>query len=246
MKKTICAAVLVLAAAAAFAEGFSLSAGGGAVLGGTFTRYTLEARGGGTAITATQSMNQFNYGLFAFFDATYGVLGLFWQNGANTFDDRIEGGGGPDMSGNGWETVVGVSLLGRWPFRMNERLAVFPMLGIEYHVALNSRRTDEFGEVYDRTSGFPEADRHGDPFLRSDFDSLFVKLGGGADINVRGDFFFRGELLYGFRLMTGYERKNLDMIRHLSGDSSPRLGGLTSGPSVRLSAGLRLFTRERP
>jgi len=60
---------------------------------------------------------------------------------------------------------------------------------------------------------------------------------------VLGNFSVRAELLYGFRLMTPYEVKNLELMKSMAGDPNPKLGGLTSGPSLRLSAGYRFFNR---
>jgi len=254
MKICILATVLFLTGAAAvFGEGFSMSVGGGGILGGVFTRYTLRADGvmAGERVTvdADQHMNQLDYGFFAFFDATFGTLSVFLQNGVNSWRQPffVHDFAGQEDSGRGWETVLGISLMGRWPFRLSDRFSVFPMLGMDYHISLRQRRSLEQagGWRYDRDDGSVEVDADGNAFRLSDFNSFWVNLGGGADFNLTGNLFLRGELLYGFRLMTSHERKNLEMMRQETGDPSPSIGGLTSGPSVRLSAGWRLFTRER-
>ena len=251
MKRRICAIALVLAGAAAFGGEFSLSAGAGGLLGGFFTRYTLSADGTKDGdrikIDAGQESDQFNYGFFAFFDATYGVFGVFYQNGANTYKETFEVLGvddtGPPSTGKGWETVLGFSLLGRYPFSLNERLTVFPLLGVEYRIVLIQTRTQPDGWVYDRADGLRERDKDGNAYRLKDWNSMWVDLGGGADFTLAGNFFIRGELLYGFRLMTPYEVKNLDMMKSMAGDPHPKLGGLTSGPSIRLCAGYRFSGR---
>ena len=86
MKKLVCAAFALMAGAAVYAHGFSLSAGGGGILGGSFTRYTLSADGTELRINADQRVNQFDYGFFAFFDATFGTFSIYMQNGINAFD----------------------------------------------------------------------------------------------------------------------------------------------------------------
>jgi len=241
--------MFLVGATMVFGEGFSLSVGAGGILGGVFTRYTLRADGvvadERVRVDADQHMNQFDYGFFAFIDATYGTLSVFFQNGVNSFREPIliHDFAGIERSGQGWETVLGISLMGRWPFRLNERLSVFPMLGMDHHISLSQRRTQADGFIYDRTDGIREQDADGNAFRLSDFNSFWVNLGGGMDFDIRDNFFVRSELLYGFRLMTRYERKNLDMMRAMTGDPSPSLGGLTSGPSIRLSAGWRFFTR---
>jgi hypothetical protein len=155
-------------------------------------------------------------------------------------------------TGQGWDVTLGISLLGRWPFRLSDRFTVFPLLGMDYHISLmQRRRQDGHGFVYDRTNP-PEGiiDHHQDgddisTFNLSDWNAFFVRIGGGAEFNLTDRLFLRGDLLYGIRLMTGYERKSLDLMRTLSGDSSPRLGGLSSGPSLRLGVGWRFFPRVR-
>ena len=248
MKKRIGSVVLMLAGAAAvFSADFSLSAGAGGLLGGFFTRYTLRADGtvdgNPVKITAGQEMDQFNYGLFAFFDASYGEFSVSFQNGANTFKEPVDIAelGSADRSGKGWETVLGLSLLGKYPFNINERLTVFPLLGAEYQICLDQARTMPAGNVYDRNNGLHEKDKDGNAYKLSDWNALWINIGGGADFALTARFFVRGELLYGFRLMTPYEVKNLDMMKSMTGDPNPKLGGLTSGPSIRISTGYRLW-----
>jgi len=245
MKKLICAVFMCMACATAvFAlPELRFSAGAGGILGGHFTRYNLQARGPAANMSAYQTMNQFDYGLFAFFDATFVTLGLIIQTGRNNFDESvyIDGTWNPDesRSGQGWETGLGISLLGRWPFRLNERVTVFPLIGIDYIISLVQRRSDEYGLIYNRDDGLREADKDGNAFRLSDWNAFIIRVGGGVEFDLTNRIFLRSDLLYGIRLMTVWERKNLDFMRNFSGDSSPRLGGLSSGPSVRLSAGWR-------
>jgi hypothetical protein len=248
MKKQICTVIMVLTTAAVFSADFSLSAGAGGLLGGVFTRYTLSAdgtkNGDRIKIDTAQDISQFNYGLFAFFDATYGVFSVFYQNGVNTFNEPVYVSGAVDgkMSGKGWESALGFSLLGKYPFSLNNKLSVFPLLGLDCQLCLKQRRTDETGWVYDRT--VRETDQSGTPFQLADWNSFWVNLGGGLDFMLPSRFFIRGELLYGFRLMTSYETKNLNDMKSMSGDPNPKLGGVTSGPLMRLSAGYRFYTKK--
>jgi len=251
MKKRVCAAVLFLTGtAAAFAAPawlpeFGLSAGAGGILGGHFTRYRLQADGNNMAINANQNINQFEYGIFAFFDATFATIGIIFQGGASRFNEPARDGFGdpvslPNLSesGQGWEAVLGFSILGRFPFRLSDRFTVFPLLGMDYHISLMQRRTDEQGRVYSRDDG--QEMYLGGAFSLSDWNAFFVRIGGGVEFDLTERFFLRGDLLYGIRLMTSYERKNLEFMEALSDDPSPTLGGLSSGPSVRFSVGWRL------
>jgi len=248
MKRQICAFFLVLSAAAAFGADFSLSAGAGGILGGAFTRYTLSADGekdgNHIKIDATQKMNQFNYGFYAFLDASYGIFSVFFQNGINDFTETMDIEGPisiSDMSGKGWESVLGFSILGKYPFKLNERLIFFPLLGFDYRISLSQKRAQPDGYVYDRTGGGRERDKDNKAYKQSDWNSMWINLGGGLDFFLTGNLFLRTELLYGFRLMTSYETKNLAMMKAQSGDSNPKLSGLTSGPALKIAAGWRFI-----
>ena len=225
-------------------RGFSLSAGVGGMVGGHFTRYGIRAG----ELEAGQSISQFEYGLFAFFDATFITLGFIWQNGVNNFDEPVAIGGvdhGMSRSGQGWQTVLGFSALLRFPFRLGSRFTVSPLLGIDYHMVFLYRRTDGYGLVYNRDDGYEETDLDGGAFSLSDWNSFIIRLGVGAEFDLTNRLFLRGDLLFGIRLMTNYERKNLALMQHVSGDPSPDLGGLSFGPSLRLSLGWRFYTRRR-
>ena len=233
---------------------FSISIGLGSNLGGHFTRYAIQAYGRGNhpegaQLSADQNISQFEYGIFAFFDATFVTFSVIFQSGVGNFDEPIfiDGVHLPEMSrsGQGWQTVLSLSLLGRFPFRLSDRLTIFPLLGIDYHITLVYRRTDADGLIYDRDDGMREEDGDGNPFRLSDLNAFIIRLGGGVEFNVTERFFIRGDLLFGVRLMTRYERKNLSLMQGISHDSSPNLGGLSFGPSIRLSAGWRLYTRRQ-
>ena len=246
MKKLICSAILVLAGTSVFCNDFSLSAGAGGLLGGLFTRYTLDADGDVMSISAKQEMDQLNWGFFTFLDGTYGIFSVSYQNGANNWKQPISiEDNVAVLDGKGWESMLGIGLMGKYPFKLNERLTVFPLLGVEYQISLSQHRTDEDGQVYKRNDGVDhfEMDKDGNALKLEDWNSLFINLGCGIDFLMPANFFLRGELLYGFRLMTSYETKNLELMKSLSGDSKPKLGGLTSGPSLRLSVGYRFYER---
>jgi len=252
MKKLICSMLLIITGITAVNAGeFDLSAGAGGLLGGFFTRYTLAADGmvdgDRIKIDAIQKMNQLNYGFFAFFDATYGVFSVYYQNGVNNWEESFDIDGldnSSASSGQGWDSYIGLSLMGKYPFKINERVAIFPMMGIDYQISLKQRRTQPNGWVYDRDDGYREKDKDGNAYKLEDWNSLWINLGGGMDFMLVNNFFIRSELLYSFRLMTPYEIKNLEMMKSMAGDPNPKLGGLTSGPSLRLSAGYRFFNKN--
>ena len=253
MKRQICMVVMFLAGAiAAFAlPEFGLSAGIGGITGGHFTRYRMRAGEPEARLYADQNINLFETGVFAFFDATFATVSVFFQSGAGNFGEPISIGGYPlpemSRSGQGWQNVLGFSLLGRYPFRLNDRLTVFPLLGMDYTITLIYRRTDAYGFVYNRDDGIREDDRgglgEGNAFSLSDWNAFLITLGGGVEFDLTENIFLRGDLLYRIRLMTNYERRNLELMKGVSGDDTLRFGnglsGLSSGPSFRLSAGWR-------
>jgi len=246
MKKLVGVIFLILVVkTAAFGADFALSAGTGVSLGGMFTRYTLTADGkvdgARIKIDAIQEMDQFNYGFFAFFDATYGVFSVFYQNGVNNYTETADISvlSNTKQSGKGWESVLGFSLLGKYPFTLDKRLTVFPLLGMEYQISLVQKRTQDDGWVYDRDDGMREKDKNQKAYNLMDWNSWWVNVGGGVDYLFTDNLFARGELLYNFRLMTVYEQKNLDMMKSHAGDPNPQLGGLSSGPALKIAAGWR-------
>jgi hypothetical protein len=231
---------------------FSLSAGGGGLMGGLFTRYTLKAEGliegNQVDLDSDQSMNQFNFGGFVFFDATYGEFSVSVQSGLNNFSEGMSATSGSDfatkrkISSTGREVMLGLVLLGKFPFTLRDGLTLFPLLGVEYQFALMERRMETRGakEEYDRTDGIHESDSEGEAYRFSHFNSLFIDLGAGLDVKLLPALFLRTELLYCFRLPTPFELDALRKVKKWLHAEDPDLGGLTSGPTLRVALGYRL------
>lgn len=242
MKKVIFLVLLVFLSIHVFAIDFSLSAGGGGLLGYNFSRYTLE----GGSVKSKQSMDRINYGGFLFFDAAYAVLSVMIQGGNSSYSenmifDAVTLPG--DGIGKGYETSLGFSLLGKYPFTVNEKVSWFPMLGVEYQIALVQRRQPDIsGIVYDRTQGhLPEdRDKNNKPYSLSAWNSLWINIGAGLDYYITNAIFLRSELLFGFRLPTSYEMGALEVVKNPPMNvSNPRLAGLTGGPTLKIGAGYR-------
>jgi opacity protein-like surface antigen len=219
-----------------------LSAGGGGLLGYTFTRYTLEGSGENSGpVESTQTMDRFNYGGLLFFDATYGEFAVLLHGGHNAYEEEmiIHSAGNIDNKGTGTEMALGFSLLGKYPLRINEKLVWFPLLGAEYQIALLEWRKPQGGIVYDRTEGkLPEdKDENDDPYPLSAWNSLTIDLGAGLDYAINERLFLRGELLFSFRLQTTYETGALELAKAQTSASDVALKGLTGGPTFRMSLG---------
>jgi len=240
-----CALVNILPAA-----DFSFSAGAGAAIGGLFTRYTLTADGAidgePVSVNADQSMSQFNFGGFLFADTTWAEFSIGIQGGHNNYEETMVAAS-PSIDditstskGDGSETMLTLALLGKYPFTLSERFKVFPLLGLEYQIALMQERQPEGRNRYNRTDPIRgETDANGDTYKLSIWNSLFVVIGGGADYDLTPHIFLRGELLYGFRLQTFYEADALEKAKKGVNAPDPKLGGLTSGPTLKIAAGWR-------
>ena len=242
MKKILVFPVLALCGSLWAAE-FSLSAGTGGLMGGFFTRYEASSGSG----TMTQNVNQFNYGGLIFVDATYAELSVFIQGGNGNYDEKmyLSSVSSTDpviMNGDGWETVLGFSLLGKYPFTLAPRLKLFPLLGMDYKMVLKELRREDGDIIRDRTDGGQkDKDKDGKPYDISVWNSFWVNVGVGTDFLIVKNLFLRGEFLYSFRLMTAYETDGLEQMKNVLHDDSPSLGGLTSGPSLRFSVGYRIW-----
>jgi len=243
MKKIIpllaAALMLVSVSRNAYAADFSLSAGGGGLLGYTFTRYSLE----GGDITSTQRMDRFDYGGFLFFDATYAEFAVFIQGGNNAYRENMiySVASFADSKGKGSETNLGFSLLGKYPFKINEKISWFPMLGVEYQIALIQKRQPDGGLVYDRSKGrLPEdRDKNDKPYPLSAWNSFWIDLGAGIDYYIAKALFLRSELLFGFRLPTSYELGALEKVKNQMNVSNLKLAGLTGSPVLKVGVGYR-------
>jgi hypothetical protein len=180
----------LVAAGGAFAQGFSAGAG---------EYFTSDFGGGIESSVSGQTMSvETPYaggGGFVFFDAAYAELSLGIFGAGGTF--KQEGGGQPGENGM---ALMGldIGLLGKYPFSVNDRLALFPLAGAVYRLMLSTKDTD--GNQYN--SGGNEVDS-------GDFSTLWFKLGGGLDFFVSDNIYIRYTESYGIRLANTFE-KNAD------------------------------------
>lgn len=249
MKKNMVFLIFVfIPVLSSFGLDFSLSAGAGGLLGMDITRYTLDATGNGKNYTLTQHITQINYGGVLFFDATWAEFSLIFQGGYNTYSEVLTASDGSQSSpkGTGTEAMLGFSLLGKYPFKLSEGFTIFPLLGIQYWVALMEYRTPDNGTKYDRTGpnalAWADVDKDGKSRTMSMWNALWIDLGVGLDYALNSSLYLRGELLYGFRLQTPYETDSVDQSIKLTGDSDPSMGGLTSGPTFKIALGYKFFS----
>jgi hypothetical protein len=223
------------------------SLGGGALAGGVFTRYVLEGNSseGSDSVKSAQTMDRFDYGGFVFMDTTYAEAAVSLLNGLGSYRETMEYNSESlaDDKGIGYETMLGISLMGKYPIVLNKQWTAFPLLGAEFLIAFVERRQPDGGRVYDRTKGSKpsDLDKDGKPYPLSAWNSLLIKIGAGADYTLSRSLFLRGEFFYSFRLQTRYETGAVEMAKTMLEVPSPKLSGLTSGPSLRIALGYRFF-----
>jgi hypothetical protein len=188
--------VAVVLATTAWAQDFSLSAGGGGLLVGDFTG---GVKSGGEKMTTPY----FGGGGFAYFDATYAEVSVgFFVGGGD-----MKGGG----SDKPWTlSALKLGLLGKYPIALSDALTLFPALGIEYDVVLSAK-----------IDGTKVDDVDGMDMKSGDFSALWIKAGAGLDVQLTEKLYFRGEALFGIRLSNKFEK---DMIDDKGADAVLGLG----------------------
>jgi opacity protein-like surface antigen len=209
-------------------KAFSISAGIGGFTGGDF--------GGGVKSTASfmgidfeQNIKApyFGGGAYAFIDATYAELTLGIYGGKGKFKYTVESTGADPQTLQDVDISYmnfNIGLLGKYPFMLNKKLSLFPLLGIEYNICLSAK--DEDGEEYEGLDG------DGKP---ADFSALWFKLGGGLDFSFTEKVYLRFEALYGLRLANKFENDMKDVMDDFIKSSIP---GISTDTKTLLGHGL--------
>jgi len=119
--------------------------------------------------------------------------------------------------------ALNVGLLLKFPIEVNENLAVFPLAGIDYALVLAGTEIKDFAENKIYGAG--------------EFSAVEFKFGAGLDLSLSEKWFFRPEILYGFRLTNGFEKDQIDLAEK-SGGKMEAVSG--HGPTVKLCFGRKL------
>jgi opacity protein-like surface antigen len=199
---------------------FGISAGIGGLIGGDF--------GGGveTSQSGNSSKSEWPYfggGGYAFFDATYAELTLAFLGGGGKIKDS---GTGVETTEENWSiTNFNIGLLGKYPFAISDKLSLFPLLGIDYHICLSAKNKDG--------KDFKDADGNS---RTGDFSAFWFKFGGGGDFALTKKIYLRLEALYGIRLANKDETDLKDEYKKRGVDAKTLLG---HGLEVKLAAGYK-------
>ncbi|MDR2658523.1 MAG: hypothetical protein LBC27_00830 [Spirochaetaceae bacterium] len=178
------------------------SAGAGGFIGGDFgggAESTASAEG--QSATMKTEMPYFGGGGYVFFDAKYAelTLGIYGGSGKAKYEFTVNGESNSNSSYDISFGYFNIGLLGKYPFAVNQKFSVFPLLGIEYDVCFSAK--DEDGNEYKNMDG---KDSPGD------FSALWFKFGVGGDVALTQRVYLRLEALYGFRLASKAEKDAKD------------------------------------
>jgi hypothetical protein len=216
-------AVVIVGGTYALPE-FRFGMGGGGYLMG-------EMGGGVEASYGSQSYsieyNNFGGGGFVFLDLTFVELSLgYFKTAVFNIRENLNG----NLTGNSMDlnaTGLDIGLFIKYPFGINKKLLLFPLLGANYRHMLSvqdedNRRVDGIG----------------------DFSSIWFKLGGGLDFSFTNNLFLRGEFIYGVRLSNEFESDLIDDMRKPGSEfSNPSIGikpTLGHGPQPKIAIGFRI------
>ncbi|MDR0663730.1 MAG: hypothetical protein LBF80_06620 [Spirochaetaceae bacterium] len=187
---------------------FTLSAGAGMLIGGNL--------GGGISTENGKldivKLPYFGGGGFLFFDATYGEISVAFF------------GGGGNLA---WFVDLNIGLLGRYPFVINDKLSISPLLGIDYQTTLSAKFND--GADIDYSTFI---NRRGK--IAIDLSALWFKFGGGLDYVITQKIYARIETLYGLRIANRFE-ENVKTFSTRDGVKTQLGHGLT----VKLAVGYK-------
>ena len=227
-KSLLILALLIFISGGIFAlPKFTVSAGIGTYFtsdfgGGLEFQYDKPPYG---AVKFSITESYFGGGGFLFLDVTYIEIsaGFFYVPGKMNIKSYEEGIG-IDFQGFGIDS----SIFLKYPFIINDRAAVFPLLGICYRAFISTEVKTEGSDTESR-------------LMESIFDGLNViwfKAGAGFDYSFGGSVFLRAEFLYGIRYLNGFESDILDYFKMMGTVGEKTLPG--HGLEVKLAIGFRL------
>jgi hypothetical protein len=231
-KKIFVAVFLLATATAVFAVDFGISVGGGALLGGNFTKSETDPStilmdlGMGpmpAKMALAYETSAFDVGAFVFVDAAYVELSAayFAEIGEVTgVTATISGTGiadGPQSKDDEdyLSHVIIVDLLGKYPFVLNEQFTVFPALGVglKFPIAGN----DFSDKEHDVTWG------------------VVAKAGAGLDVALTQSLFLRCEALFSYQFISDREA-TIDGV-----DYDFKAEGYNLGPQVKIAVGYKVL-----
>jgi hypothetical protein len=218
--------VLFLLAAPSFT--LDLSTGYGLITGASFDTLSADINNG--ASTSVQKYNQFHFGASVFFDADYIAANINFYGTATAFSYNSELMKNTSVGSNfnliGTNLALGLRL--KYPFNVGG-IKIFPLLGMQGNIGLSQNFSKDSGyETGIKNAGY------GDP---GNWSALAFEAGGGVDIDITGDIFFRGNLVMNYKVNSNLDKAFIKAVED-GGKSSVR--NLNMGFEVNLLVGYKL------
>jgi len=174
-------------------------------------------------------MPYYGGGAYMFFDYKYAQVFAAYSTGSGKWESpNVHADSLHDMQ----RSTVNVGLLAKYPIAFGQfgNIRLFPLLGIEYEMSVSGKLVREDGSKY--VFGGND-DRHEEA---GDLSALWVKSGGGVDVDLSNDVFLRTELLYGARTANKLEKDIVDRSSEPKNTTKTRLG---HGLTLKVGAGIK-------
>jgi hypothetical protein len=195
MKKLIALIVIFVCVGSALSAQFSV--GGGGILDFGIHSWTTKIDGKKeTKDDLSGSETNIQYGAMGFFDATYieADVGVLFYNKSETIEK---------ITYKYSTTSLMFGLLGKYPIDLGG-FTIFPLAGFQFFIPLSQKsKSDDNDWVKNEFSG--------DNNSRMDNSNLWLRVGGGGDINITPQVYVRPSLLWGFRFKHSFEKDALDI-----------------------------------
>jgi len=212
MQKKVVLALLiaVLLTGGVFAEGFSLSGGGGMLL-------DFSGNNGVEAGNYYVGARNLSFGVYGFFDATYVEVDFSFAYGKIT--GVGEGNGASEVASyiNGNVMQFGLSLLGKYPINLSS-FTFFPLLGFNYNMVISYSQ-----EGY----SYPKP---------GDMNQFGLLAGVGSDFGLTDSLYLRTEGMFQIRFACKYMQDLADLANAYGLNASTTLG---MGPRIKVGIGYK-------
>jgi hypothetical protein len=158
------------------------------------------------------------------FDATYAAISIAYIQGGGKW--KGPSSVSPDTLPATPRSSLNIGVYAKYPnIEIGRNINIYPILSIDYDIAVSGKLEYADGSKYvfdDRND-----------YAANTLSALWVKAGGGADCYVTASAYIRGELLYGARMSSAYEKGVVEKYKA----ENTRLG---HGLTAKVGAGFRL------
>ncbi|MDR1149185.1 MAG: hypothetical protein LBK66_11195 [Spirochaetaceae bacterium] len=202
-KKPILVSIFIFLGSTVFS--LDLSTGYGLILGGNFD--TLNSELDLTSTSVKQTYSQFNFGGLIFFDAKYAMVDVSFYGNLTTFsyNNTLKT---YTMVNENYQLAgsnLAFGLYAKYPFTLNNKISIFPIVGIQGSIGLSQNFTRDFG-----ARNAKQGESYGNA---KDWSNFAIKFGAGVDIKMSGTIFLRAGLLGNYRFNTALDEAFIDAVK---------------------------------